>query len=105
MNLFICIYIYIFFFCCLMYVDHEKTLESLRKHAKNLKVPIFMKNRFSKFFVLKKKYGSKIHPLASANLKTVAIRFPEHTVVRSILKKIKSCRCCFIWFKLHSFVA
>ena len=40
-------------------------------------------------FVLKKKNGSKIHPLASAKLKTVAIRFPKHKVIRSILKKIK----------------
>jgi L-threonylcarbamoyladenylate synthase len=40
-------------------------------------------------FVLEKKHGSKIHPLASAKLKTVAIRFPAHKVVRSILKKIK----------------
>ena len=32
--------------------------------------------------------GSKIHPLASAKLKTVAIRFPKHKVIRSILKKI-----------------
>ena len=40
-------------------------------------------------FVLEKKPGSKIHPLASAKLKTVAIRFPKHKVIRSILKKIK----------------
>ena len=40
-------------------------------------------------FVLKKKHGSKIHPLASAKLKTVAIRFPKHKVIRSILKEIK----------------
>ena len=40
-------------------------------------------------FILEKKYGSKIHPLASAKLKTVAIRFPKHKVIRSILKKIK----------------
>jgi L-threonylcarbamoyladenylate synthase len=39
-------------------------------------------------FILKKKYGSKINPLASAKLKTVAIRFPNHRVVRSILKGI-----------------
>jgi len=39
-------------------------------------------------FILKKKYGSKINPLASAKLKTVAIRFPKHRVVRSILKGI-----------------
>jgi len=41
-------------------------------------------------FILKKKYGSKINPLASAKLKTVAIRFPKHRVVRSILKGIKA---------------
>ena len=39
-------------------------------------------------FILKKKYGSKINPLTSAKLKTVAIRFPKHRVVRSILKGI-----------------
>jgi len=39
-------------------------------------------------FILKKKYGSKINPQASAKLKTVAIRFPNHRVVRSILKGI-----------------
>ena len=40
-------------------------------------------------FVLEKKHGSKIHSLASAKLKTVAIRFPKHKVIRSILKEIK----------------
>ena len=40
-------------------------------------------------FILKKKNGSKIHPLASAKLKTVAVRFPKHKIVRSILKRIK----------------
>jgi len=39
-------------------------------------------------FILKKKHGSKINPLASAKLSTVAIRFPEHKVTRSILKGI-----------------
>jgi L-threonylcarbamoyladenylate synthase len=39
-------------------------------------------------FVLKKKYNSKIHPLASAKLNTVAVRFPKHKVIRTILKKI-----------------
>ncbi len=39
-------------------------------------------------FVLKKKKDSRIHPLASANLETVAIRFPKHKVIRSILKKV-----------------
>ena len=40
-------------------------------------------------FILNRKMGSKIHPIASANLKTVAIRFPKHRITRSILKKIK----------------
>ena len=39
-------------------------------------------------FVLKKKANSKIHPLASAQLNTFAIRFPNHKILRSILKKI-----------------
>jgi L-threonylcarbamoyladenylate synthase len=40
-------------------------------------------------FILKKKINSKIKPLASARLKTIAIRFPKHKITRSILKKIK----------------
>ena len=39
-------------------------------------------------FILKKKHGSKINHLACAKLSTVAIRFPEHRVTRSILKGI-----------------
>jgi len=38
-------------------------------------------------FILKKKRKSKIEPMVSANLNTIAIRFPEHKVTRSILKK------------------
>jgi L-threonylcarbamoyladenylate synthase len=39
-------------------------------------------------FVLKKKLRSKINSLASAKLDTVAIRFPKHKNIRSILKEI-----------------
>ena len=39
-------------------------------------------------FVLKKKYNLKIHPLASAKLNTVAVRFPKHNIIRTILKEI-----------------
>ena len=39
-------------------------------------------------FILKKKLKSKIQPIVSANLNTVAIRFPDHKIIRSILKKI-----------------
>ena len=36
----------------------------------------------------KKKDKSKINPLASAKLKSVAIRFPKHKIIRAVLKKI-----------------
>ena len=39
-------------------------------------------------FILKKKYNSKVHSLASAKLNTIAVRFPKHKVIRTILKKI-----------------
>jgi len=39
-------------------------------------------------FVLKKKKKSKIKPSVTADLNTVAIRFPSHRIMRSILKKI-----------------
>ena len=39
-------------------------------------------------FVLKKKLESKISYKATANLKTVAIRFPSHKILRKILMKI-----------------
>jgi len=39
-------------------------------------------------FILKKSKNSKINSLANAKLKSVAIRFPKHKVVRSILKNI-----------------
>jgi len=39
-------------------------------------------------FILKKKYNSKVHPLATARLNTVAVRFPKHKIIRDILKEI-----------------
>ena len=39
-------------------------------------------------FILKKNMKSKISSNATANLKTVAIRFPSHRIIRSILKHI-----------------
>jgi L-threonylcarbamoyladenylate synthase len=39
-------------------------------------------------FILKKNKNSKVHSLASAKLQTVAVRFPKHRVIRSILKNI-----------------
>ena len=37
-------------------------------------------------FVLKRNKKSKLSPISTSNLKTVAIRFPSHKVIRSILK-------------------
>ncbi len=39
-------------------------------------------------FVVKRKFNSKINPIACAKLDTVAIRFPKHKIIRSILKAI-----------------
>ncbi len=39
-------------------------------------------------FILKRNQKSKINFLASAKLNTIAIRFPKHRVIRSILKNI-----------------
>ena len=39
-------------------------------------------------FVLKKKKTSKINRIATANLNTVAIRFPSHKQTRKVLKKL-----------------
>ncbi len=68
-------------------------------HYKNMEIAerdvIFNENFFKLYrklcpgpitFILNKKDGSKISALATANLNTVAIRFPSHKVVRSILK-------------------
>ena len=39
-------------------------------------------------FVLKKAVNSKLNPLVTANLNTVAIRFPKHKATKLILKSI-----------------
>ena len=39
-------------------------------------------------FILNKKANSKIQPNSLANLKTVAIRFPKHRMIRAVLKEI-----------------
>ena len=39
-------------------------------------------------FILKKKLNTNIHPSSLAKLKTVAIRFPKHKIIRNILKEI-----------------
>ena len=66
-------------------------------NKKDAKKDVIFNNNFNKLylkfcpgpltFILKKNKKSKIKSEATANLKTVAIRFPAHRVVRSILKK------------------
>ena len=68
-------------------------------NLKNLKKDAILNNNFFKLyknfcpgpitFILKKNEGSKIYPLATANLDTIAVRFPSHKIVRSILKLVK----------------
>ncbi len=65
---------------------------------KNLKKNAILNNNFYKLyekfcpgpitFILKKKECSKIHPLATADLNTIAVRFPKHKIIRSILKLV-----------------
>ncbi len=40
-------------------------------------------------FILKKKKNSKIYKLVNGNLKTVAVRFPNHKITKILLKKIQ----------------
>ena len=55
----------------------------------------YFKKLYKKFcpgpitFILKKKKNSKIHSSASAGLRMVGVRFPNHKIIRSILKEIK----------------
>ena len=65
---------------------------------KNLKKDAILNNNFYKLyekfcpgpitFILKKKECSKIHSLATADLNTIAVRFPSHKIIRSILKSV-----------------
>ena len=65
---------------------------------KNAENEVVLNNNFFKLykkfcpgpitFILKKRIKSKIQSSVTANLNTVAVRFPNHRVMRSILKKI-----------------
>ena len=69
------------------------------KSLKILKKDVIINNNFQKLykvfcpgpitFILKKRKKSKISKIATANMKTVAIRFPKHKVARKLLKKLK----------------
>ena len=62
--------------------------------AKNdIEINNYLVNLYRKFcpgpitFILNRKMKSKIHPSACAKLNTVAVRFPKHRIVRTLLKK------------------
>ena len=60
----------------------------------DIEINKYFKKLYKKFcpgpitFILKKKIGNNIHPMACSKLNTVAVRFPKHKVARSVLKKI-----------------
>ena len=72
-------------------IIHYSSLKQLKKDCE-LNKDFFM--LYKKFcpgpitFILKKKIKSKIQSSVTAGLNTVAVRFPSHRVVRSILRKI-----------------
>ena len=64
------------------------------KVNKDVKINENFKKLYKKFcpgpitFILKRKKNSKIQNIACAKLDTVAIRFPKHRIIRSILSRI-----------------
>jgi len=67
---------------------------NLQKALDDVVVNNAFKKLYKKFcpgpitFILKKKKNSMIQALANAKLKTVAVRFPKHKILRTILKDI-----------------
>ena len=67
---------------------------SLNEAISDVEINDMFKKLYKKFcpgpitFILKRKINSKIQPIACANLKTVAIRFPKHKIIRTLLKNI-----------------
>ena len=66
----------------------------LNRALKDIEINSNFKKIYKKFgpgpitYILKRKINSKIVSNASANLKTIAVRFPKHKNLRSILKKL-----------------
>tara|TARA_B100000945_G_scaffold299334_1_gene279920 strand:- start:427 stop:1374 length:948 start_codon:yes stop_codon:yes gene_type:complete len=64
-----------------------------------LKKDVYIDNTFLKLYkkfspgpityVLKKRKNSKISKFASANLKTIAVRFPKNKIIKNLLKSLK----------------
>ena len=73
-------------------IIHYYNLKQLKKDVFINKNFLKLYNKFSPgplTYVLKKRKESRITSLATSNLKTVAVRFPSHKVIRSVLKELK----------------
>ena len=72
-------------------IIHYYNLKSLKKDAYLGGEFLKLYNRFSPgplTYILRKKKGSKISPLANSNLKTIAVRFPKNIIIRKLLKNL-----------------
>ena len=73
-------------------IIHYSNIESLKKDAHIDEKFIKLYKKFSPgplTYILRKRKNSKISPLANANLKTIAVRFPKNKIIRTLLKKLK----------------
>ena len=67
---------------------------NIEKALDDIIINNYFKKLYKKFcpgpitFILKKKKNSKIQASANAKLRTVAVRFPKHKILRTILKNI-----------------
>ena len=72
-------------------IIHYYNLDLLKKDAKYDKNFLKLYKKFSPgplTYILKKKKNSKVSKFANAKLKTIAVRFPQNKVIRSLLKKL-----------------
>lgn len=72
-------------------IVHYKNIEAIEKDAESNKNFKKLVKKFSPgpiTYVLKKKKKSKISPLVSNNLKTIAVRIPNNKIIINILNKI-----------------
>ena len=72
-------------------IIHYYNLDLLKKDAKYDKNFLRLYKKFSPgplTYILKKRKSSKVSKFANAKLKTIAVRFPNNKVIRSLLKKL-----------------
>ena len=72
-------------------IIHYENIEKVKKDAVINKDFLKLYKKFCPgplTFILKKRKNSKICPAASANLNTIAVRFPGHKIAKKLLKKL-----------------